>query len=315
MTRKDNKISIVIPVYNEEQVIEKFSNRLFEELSSIESSFEVIFVDDGSFDHTIQKIKELQTKYHIIKLLAFTRNFGHQHALWAGIERATGSAVIMMDSDLQHPPSIIPKLIEKWHAGSLVVQTIRKDTKIPIFKNISSKLFYLFINVFSDVKLSPAAADFRLIDSVVVKELLKFKETDVFLRGLIPWLSFKTSYLEFESERRIAGKSKYSFFKMVKLALTGITSLSTIPLKFATLAGFIISLMSFYVGIDAIYARLTTDQAVPGWTSVMVGVFFIGGLSMIFMGILGEYLGKIFREVKRRPKYIVREALGFDDKE
>jgi len=315
MTRKDNTISVVIPVYNEEQVIEKFSDRLFEELARIEIPFEVIFVDDGSSDHTIQKIKELQTKHEIIKLLAFTRNFGHQYALWAGVERATGSAVIMMDSDLQHPPSVIPKLIEQWRSGSLVVQTIRKDTNITFFKKVSSKLFYFLLNLFSDIKLNPATADFRLLDRVVVTELLKFKEADVFLRGLIPWLGFRTAYLEFNSESRIAGESKYSLLKMVKLALTGITSLSTLPLKFATIAGFVISLLSFYVGIDAIYARLTTDQAVPGWTSVMVGVFFIGGLSMIFMGILGEYLGKIFREVKRRPKYIVREALGFDDKE
>lgn len=315
MTRKDHIISIVIPVYNEEQIIKKFSDRLFEELSKIESSFEAIFVDDGSSDGTVNIIKKLQKEYASVKLVSFTRNFGHQHALWAGIERVTGSAVIMMDSDLQHPPSLIPKLIEQWRSGSLVVQTIRKDTKIPFFKKISSRLFYFFLNLFSDVKLSPSAADFRLIDRVVVAELLKFKEADVFLRGLIPWLGFRTTYLEFNSESRIAGKSKYSIFKMVKLALTGITSLSTLPLKFATMTGFVISLLSFYVGIDAIYARLTTDQAVPGWTSVMVGVFFIGGLSMIFMGILGEYLGKIFREVKRRPKYIIREALGFDKNE
>jgi len=315
MIQKNFCVNVIVPVFNEELVIEKFIDKLFKELSNIEIPFEVIFVDDGSNDRTINIIKGSQTKHSSIKLLSFTRNFGHQYALWAGIERATGSAVIMMDSDLQHPPSLIPKLIEQWRSGSLVVQTIRKDTKIPFFKKISSRLFYFFLNLFSDVKLSPSAADFRLIDRVVVAELLKFKEADVFLRGLIPWLGFRTTYLDFNSESRVAGKSKYSLFKMVKLALTGITSLSTLPLKFATMAGFIISLLSFYVGIDAIYARLTTDQAVPGWTSVMVGVFFIGGLSMIFMGILGEYLGKIFREVKRRPKYIVREELGFDDKE
>jgi len=315
MRRKNLDISIVIPVYNEEQVIESSINELLKELSNIECSFEIIFVDDGSNDSTIDILKRSQSEYTSIKFLSFTRNFGHQYALLAGIHRATGSAVIMMDSDLQHPPSLIPKLIDQWRSGSMVVQTIRKDINVGLFKKISSKLFYCIINLISNIKLNPATADFRLMDRAVVTELLKFNESDIFLRGIIPWLGFTTTYVEYNAVPRIAGKSKYSFLKMFNLALSGITSLSTLPLKFTIIIGLIISLTSFYFGIEAIAIRILTDSAVPGWASVMVGVFFIGGLSMIFMGVLGEYLGKIFIEVKKRPRFIIKEMSGFDDEE
>jgi len=314
--KQDNcYLSIIAPVFNEDSVIAVFVDELYKQLSKLESSYEVVLVDDGSSDGSVNTIKKLQTKYPFLKLISFTRNFGHQHALWAGIERAIGSAVIMMDSDLQHPPSIIPMLVERWKSGSIVVQTIRKNVGTSLTKRTCSKCFYFFVNLLSSVKLDPATADFRLVDRVIIRELLKFKESDIFLRGLIPWLGFKTDYVQFDVAPRFAGNTKYSFFKMFKFAITGITSLSSLPLRCTTIVGFLISLVSFYFGTEAIYMRMFTDRATAGWASVMVGVFFIGGLSMIFMGILGEYLGKIFMEVKRRPKFIVREAIGFDENE
>jgi dolichol-phosphate mannosyltransferase len=308
-------LSFVIPVYNEEHVIEKFLTALFESLNDIDLSFEIIFIDDGSKDNTIQIINKFRSKYSSIKSISFTRNFGHQCALWAGIENSSGSAVIMMDSDLQHPPSLIPDLIREWQAGAKVVQTIRKDLNISFFKKMTSKLFYFFLNLISNLKLNPSTADFRLVDREVVNKLLEFQEHDIFLRGLIPWLGFPTSYLEFNVEPRVYGKSKYSFKKMLTLATSGITSFTTFPLKIAVILGAIISLGSFFMGMRAIYTRLLTDRALPGWASVMVGTFFIGGVLMLFLGILGEYLGKIYLEVKQRPKYIIKERSGFEDKE
>lgn len=307
-------ISIVVPVFNEEDVIEAFTQELFSVLSRLDVLFEVIFVNDGSEDNTSSKIKHLINTYSSIKSIEFTRNFGHQYALWAGIEYASGDAVIMMDSDLQHPPSLIPRLITEWEAGAYIVQTVRNDIRIPLFKKLTSKLFYHSINLFSDVKFHPSTADFRLIDKIVVHELLQLEERDIFLRGLLPWLGFDSTLVHFDVQSRVAGESKYSFMKMMKFATSGITAFSTVPLKLIALTGLIISLISFITGLHAIYAWMFLDAIVRGWPSVMVGVFFLGGLSMIFMGILGEYLGKVFLEVKKRPKYVIKELRGFNTK-
>lgn len=310
---KNRDISIVVPVYNEEEVLEQFVEALLDHLKRIRYRYEIIFVDDGSVDHSIDVIKKYKSQNDSIKYISFTRNFGHQYALLEGIRRSSGAAVIMMDSDLQHPPSLIKDLIKEWEAGAKVVQTIRQDQKISIIKKITSKLFYLALNLFSDLDLNLSTADFRLIDREVVVRLLEFQENDIFLRGLIPWLGYQISYIEFDAEPRFAGKSKYSMFKMLKFAITGLTSFTTFPLRIASVMGIVISIVSFLVGIQAIYARLFTDKTITGWTSVMTGVFFIGGIIMLLLGILGEYLGKMFIEVKNRPKYIVKEISGFEE--
>jgi len=313
---KENKIiSIVVPVYNEEEVIEIFIEELFKVLQKIKYSYEVIIVDDGSHDKTTEKIKNLRKRYSAIKFLSFSRNFGHQCALFAGIKHASGSAIVMMDGDLQHPPSLIINLLEEWKSGAKVVQTIRRDVNIPILKKITSKLFYFLLNIFSETKFIASSPDFRLIDREVANELLKFKENDVFLRGLIPWLGYKSTYVYFEPQGRFAGKSKYSIFKMIKFSVSGITSFSTLPLKIAIFVGIIIAILSFALGIQSLYIRIFTDQAVQGWTSLMIGVFFIGGLLMIFLGVLGEYIGNIYLQAKDRPRYIIVEHLGFEKNE
>ena len=314
MNSEKKIVTIVIPVFNEEEIIESFTGALLEVMSGLPIVFEIIFVDDGSSDNSPMIIRRMMNGNPNIKLVSFTRNFGHQFALWAGLDRSSGDAVIMMDSDLQHPPSLIPTLLEKWEDGALIVQTVRKDVDVALFKKWTSVFFYRILNFFSDVKLITNTADFRLIDRTVVNELLRFKEGDLFLRGLLPWLGHQTAFVEFVVEPRAGGRSKYSIIRMMKFAISGVTSFSTAPLKITAFIGIVISLASFYLGAASIYTRIFTDQAVPGWASVMVGVFFLGGLSMIFMGILGEYLGKIFLEVKNRPKYIVKETKGFDDR-
>lgn len=311
---KNRDISIIVPVYNEEEVLEQFINTLLANLNKIRHTFEIIFVDDGSVDNSINIIKKYKSDNNSIKYISFTRNFGHQYALLEGIRKSSGDAVIMMDSDLQHPPSLIQDLIKEWEGGAKVVQTVRRDQKISLVKKITSKLFYLALNLLSNLDLNLSTADFRLIDREVVIKLLEFQENDIFLRGLIPWLGYQISYIEFYAEPRYAGKSKYSMFKMLKFAVTGLTSFTTFPLKIASIMGIVISIVSFYVGIQAIYARLFTDRTIIGWTSVMTGVFFIGGIIMLLLGILGEYLGKIFIEVKHRPKYVIKEMSGFEDK-
>jgi glycosyltransferase involved in cell wall biosynthesis len=311
---KNRDISIVVPVYNEEEVLEQFIKSLLDNLKQIRRSFEIIFVDDGSVDNSIRIIKKYKSENDSVKYISFTRNFGHQYALLEGIKRSSGAAVIMMDSDLQHPPSLIKDLIEEWDAGTKVVQTVRRDQKISFIKKMTSKLFYFILNLISDLDLTLYTADFRLIDREVVAKLLEFQENDIFLRGLIPWLGYQISYIEFNAEPRYAGKSKYSMLKMLKFAITGLTSFTTFPLRIASVMGVVISIISFCVGIQAIYARMFTDKTIIGWTSVMTGVFFIGGIIMLFLGILGEYLGRVFIEVKHRPKYIIKEMSGFEEK-
>lgn len=305
-------ISLVVPVFNEERVLDLFALELFKVLSILDLSFEVIFVNDGSHDQTSSKIKHLMRQYPEVKLIEFTRNFGHQYALWSGIEHASGDAIIMMDSDLQHPPGLIPQLIKQWEAGACIVQTVRHDINTSLFKKVTSKLFYQMMNFFSNVQLHPSSADFRLITRTVTNELLKFKEHDIFLRGLIPWLGFDITFVDFDIRPRAAGKSKYSLMKMLHLAFSGVTAFSTVPLHLISLTGLLISFISFLTGMHAIYSWIFLEATVLGWTSVMVGLFFLGGLSMIFMGILGEYLGKIFLEVKGRPKYVIKESIGFE---
>jgi dolichol-phosphate mannosyltransferase len=308
-------VSIIIPFYNEGEVIRDFVIQLFAVIEDLAFTCEVIFINDGSDDDSEEIVKSCRSDHPELKIVSFTRNFGHQYALWAGIEAAEGDAIIMMDADLQHPPSLIPTLIERWLNGSMVVQTVRKDKHVLLFKKMTSKIFYILLNMISSYKFIPSSADFRLIDRRVVNELLRLQESDIFLRGLIFWLGFETSFVEFDVEKRGAGKSKYSFPKMIRFAVSGVVSFSLLPLRITAIFGLIISVLSFFVAIDSVYAKLFLSDLSPGWTSLMVGVFFIGGLSMIFLGIIGEYLGRIVLEVKNRPKFVIKESVGFEAKD
>ena len=290
-------LSIIIPCYNEEQNIEEIYKKLHLILTNIKYKYEIIFIDDGSVDETLIKLIGLSQSDKNVRVLELSRNFGHQAAICAGIDYAEGKAVIMMDADLQHPPELIPELIKKWEEGYDIVYTIRKySNNVSFFKKITSRIFYKLINKFANINIPENSADFRLLDYTVIKEFKKLKEREKFIRGLISWMGFKQCAIEYIASPRFAGNSKYSLLKMIKLALVGITSFSAFPLRIATILGFLISIFSFIYASYALCIWLFLKITIPGWTSVIVTVLFLGGIQLICTGIVGEYLGRVFDE-------------------
>jgi len=270
--------------------------------------YELIFIDDGSTDNSLKIIQEERTRNEKIHFISFSRNFGHQHALRAGLDYATGDCVISMDGDMQHPPELISKLVEKWQEGYEIVYTLRKDDpKLSFTKRKTANIFYFIINHFSDVKIEKGAADFRLLDKGVIKIIKTIKESNLFMRGMVSWLGFKQYGISYLPEERHWGKTKYTLGKMIKFAITGITSFSNKPLHISTMLGYIIATLAFLYGIYAIIMKIFADNTISGWTSVLTIVSFIGGIQLIMIGILGEYIGKLFIETKRRPNYIIKE--------
>ena len=305
---KKFRVSIIVPILNEEDNVIPLSEKLVHVLDNY-SSYEIIFVDDGSSDQTLERIKHLRETNEQIHYVSFSRNFGHQHALKAGFDHATGDCVISIDADLQHPPELIPDMIDKWLEGFEIVYTIRNDDKsTPLLKRKTAHLFYRLINLISDVGILKDSADFRLLDRSVVEIMRRMNETTPFYRGLIPWTGFKQYGLQYSPGKRFAGKSKYSFRKMCVFALGGITSFSVIPLRMATFLGFGMAIFGFIIGVKAIFEYLLTEKTVPGWTSTIVAIVLVGGVQLIILGIIGEYLGKLFLESKKRPLYIIRES-------
>jgi dolichol-phosphate mannosyltransferase len=304
------EISIVIPTYCEEGNIVELYEQLQRELTKSEiHSFEIIYVNDGSHDNSLMKIKELTVRDNRVKFIHFSRNFGHQNALRAGLDFAQGAAVISMDADLQHPPELIPTLIDFWRAGNKIVYTKRKDTSdLSFFKKLTSKMFYKLVNYLSETKLEEGTADFRLLDRTVVEALKNFNENNLFYRGIIPGLGFKQHGVEYIPNERFSGNTKYTFSKMVRFALTGITSSSAKPLYFSIYLGAFLALCSFFYALYAIYVSLFTTEAVAGWTSTIASILFIGGIQLMMLGIVGIYLGKLFSESKKRPNYIIEES-------
>jgi dolichol-phosphate mannosyltransferase len=307
MKGKNIKISIIIPVMNEsgniDIIVKKISNELKENFD-----WELIFINDGSVDDTLERIKRNAQRYNRIKYISFSRNFGHQNALRAGYDYASGDCVICMDGDMQHPPKLIFQMIKKWNDGYDIVYTIRKDSEeISFFKRITAKIFYKIMNIFSDVKIDPGAADFRLVDKQVVDVIKSIKENDLFMRGMISWLGFRQCGIEYEPEKRVWGNTKYTFRKMVQFAISGITSFSVKPLHIATVVGYAMAFIAFIYALYAIYIKIFTDTTIEGWTSVLVIVLLIGGIQLIMIGILGSYMGKLFMESKKRPNYIIKE--------
>jgi dolichol-phosphate mannosyltransferase len=304
------EISIVIPTYCEEGNISELYNQLENELKKVEiHSFEIIYVNDGSHDNSLMKIKELTVRDNRVKFIHFSRNFGHQNALRAGLDFAKGDAVISMDADLQHPPELIPTLIAFWRAGNKVVYTKRKDKNdLSFFKKLTSKMFYKLVNYLSETKLEEGTADFRLLDRSVVEALKNFNENNLFYRGIIPGLGFKQHGVEYIPNERFSGNTKYTFSKMVRFALTGITSSSAKPLYFSIYLGAFLALCSFFYALYAIYVSIFTTEAIAGWTSTIASILFIGGIQLMMLGIVGIYLGKLFSESKKRPNYIIEES-------
>jgi len=300
-------ISIVVPCFNESENISALAREVRTQFESRREPYEIIFVDDGSTDDTLQRIKSLPAGANT-RFISLSRNFGHQLALKAGLDYAEGDAVITMDGDLQHPPRLIPDLLAKWREGHAIVNTVRRRTgQAGFFKNNTSKLFYWIYEKVSGMPLAPGSADFRLLDKQVVLALRRFKEPHLFLRGLIHWVGFKTATVDYDADPRFAGETKYSLSKMVRFALDGIMTFSIKPLRVAGFIGVAISFFSALYMAYGLFIVMFTDRAIVGWASILVSVLFLGGIQMIFLGLLGEYIGRIFMESKDRPQYLIKE--------
>ena len=300
-------LSIIIPIYNEADNIEL----LYSEINAVcNVDFEVIFVDDGSTDSSLNAIKATAAKDRRYKCISFSRNFGHQNALMAGMENVMGDQIIFMDGDLQHPPSLIPAMIKKLGEGYDLILTKRNKTdNISLVKKISSSLFYRFINIISDTKIEANVADFKAFNLKVLQAVLQFKERDLFLRGVFSWIGFKSVSIHFDAPERKFGTTKYTFVKMLRLALKGTTSFSFKPLRIALLIGSLISFVAFAFGIFALTAYYK-GNTVPGWASIIIAVMFLGGTQLLAIGLLGEYIASLFTETKKRPLYLVNERIN-----
>jgi len=306
-------VSIVIPVLDEKDNLRPLALALDAALSPA-WEYEAIFVDDGSRDGSLEILRDLAARDSRLDYISFSRNFGHQAALKAGMEAARGDCVISMDGDFQHPPAILPELLEAWKPGIDVVATIRNEPpggspdRPSFLKRRTSSLFYSLANAFSDQRLVPGSADFRLLSRKAVDILVSMKERDLFLRGAVPWMGLPTVTIAYDPAPRRSGTTKYSFSRMWALALNGMTSFGVRPLRLASVAGAIISLAGFVYALYALAMRIFTSRTVEGWTSLLVSVLIVGGIQLLCLGLIGEYLGKLFLEAKARPGYIVKES-------
>lgn len=311
------RYSIIAPCYNEQGNLEELYRRSREILEQTDESWELVLINDGSVDRTAEMMRQLHAADPRVHFIDFARNFGHQIAVTAGLDYAQGDAVIIIDADLQDPPELILEMIEKWQEGYHVVYAVRKERKGESwFKLFTAKLFYRIIYRITDVNIPLDTGDFRLMDRKVVNALKEMKERHRFIRGMTSWVGFKQTGVYYTREERFAGETKYPFRRMLKFALDAITSFSFFPLQMATYLGFTIAGLSGLGAILVIIARLFGDpdnQPFFGQATTLVMVLFLGGVQLISLGIIGEYLGRIYDEVKGRPMYIVNEAVGFEE--
>ncbi len=310
------RYSIVVPVFNEELVIAESYKRLKAVMDSAEEPYELIFVNDGSRDKTQAMISELCDIDPNVKLINFSRNFGHQTAITAGMDHASGQAIVVIDADLQDPPEVILEMIAKWKEGFDVVYGQRISRKgESVFKKVTAKMFYRLLRSLTNVEIPVDAGDFRLIDRKVCDVLSSLTEQNRYVRGLVSWAGFRQTAVRFHREERFAGETKYPFKKMLKFALDGITTFSHKPLKLATYIGFLVSFLSFAYLLVVLYLKLFTDKAISGWASTLSVSLIFNGVVLIMLGIIGEYIGRIYDETKGRPLYIIQEKKGFTDEE
>jgi dolichol-phosphate mannosyltransferase len=307
-------LSVVVPCFNEEEVIIHTHERLNDVLAELTRDFEIIYVDDGSTDRTPELLRTLQERNSRVRVVRLSRNFGHQIAVTAGLEYVTGRAVVLIDADLQDPPEVIREMLAKWQEGYHVVYGQRQsrpgETR---FKLWTAHAFYRVINRLSEVPIPHDAGDFRLMDRAVVEALRTMREKHRLLRAMTSWVGFRQIALPYVRAERFAGTSKYPLGKMLTLALDGIVSFSAAPLKIVTLIGLAFSALSVVGMIYAVSMRLLTSNWVPGWTLIFITLLMIGGLQFIFLGVIGEYVGRIYSEAKNRPLFLVLEKLGFPE--
>jgi polyisoprenyl-phosphate glycosyltransferase len=307
-------LSVVVPCLNEEEALPETNQRLGAALEQVRLRFEIIYVDDGSVDATPDILRELAARDGRIRVVRFSRNFGHQMAITAGLEHASGDAVVVIDADLQDPPEVILEFVRKWMEGYDVVYGVRTERDgETAFKLWTAKMFYRSMDRLSDTRIPLDTGDFRLMDRRVVDVLLAMPERDRFVRGMVSWLGFSQVAVRYRRSARTAGVTKFSFFKMLRFAMDGVFSFSIVPLRLATWTGFAASGIAILGIVLALIERIFgVPGLVKGWTSVMTAVLFIGGVQLICLGIIGEYVGRIYGESKRRPLYVLRERIGFE---
>jgi polyisoprenyl-phosphate glycosyltransferase len=310
------RISVVIPLRDEEEVLPLLAERLTSALESLGTSWEVVLVDDGSRDGTYGLAVELHGRDPRVRVLRLSRSFGHQIALSAGLDLARGDAVITMDGDLQHPPEVIAELVRRWDAGDEIVYAVMEERQGESrFKDWTARAFYRLLGRLAEIDVPYAAGDFRLVDRRALDAVRAMRESNRYLRGMFSWVGFKQSGVPYVSPPRTAGRSKYSPTRMARLATDAVIGFSARPLRLALSLGFVVSIASILFGLSAIVSKLAGVFVVPGWTSIMVLVGVVGGIQLIVLGIIGEYIAHIFDEVKRRPLYVVSRAHGFGDEE
>lgn len=303
------KTSIIIPIYNEEGNINKLYERLNTVLNKINSNIEYIFINDGSKDNSINLIKKLAEKDDNVKYINFSRNFGHQIAVTAGLDKAVGDRIVIIDADLQDPPELIIEMYQKMDEGFEVVYAKRKARKGESWlKKFTAKMFYRILKSITSVNIPVDTGDFRIMDRKIVDALKQMPEQQKFLRGQISWIGFNQTYVEYERDERNAGETGYTYKKMIRFALDGITSFSNFPLKFASICGFVVSGIAFVVMLYALYSRFISKDYIEGWTSIIISVLFLGGIQLISIGIIGEYISRLSSNVRNRPLYIIRES-------
>lgn len=300
--------SVVVPVYNEEENISELYARLKKMFIDTKLQYEILFVNDGSTDKSLGKIKEISSLDGKVYYISFTRNFGHEAASTAGLDVTRGDCVILMDADLQDPPELIPKMIDLWQKGHhLVYAKRRKRHGEPFFKRLTAKIFYRLLSLLSDSNIPMDTGDFRLMDRTVVNDFLKCREQSRFVRGLTAWVGDNQVEIEFDRQERYAGETKYNPFKLFLLSLDVITGFSIIPLRIVTVAGFMIAFLSIVLTLIVVLQKLFFNLDIPGYAFLASGLFFLGGVQMFFLGVVGEYIGKIYRQVQNRPLYLVKE--------
>jgi glycosyltransferase involved in cell wall biosynthesis len=304
------KLSIVVPVHNEAENLPELYARLTTVLAELGASYEIIVIDDGSTDGSLQFLRDVHAKDARVKVVNLARNFGHQVAISAGLDFARGEGVVMMDADLQDPPEVIPEFVKKWNEGYQVVYGTRRERKENIFKRTAYAFFYRLLRQVSAVEIPLDSGDFSLIDLRVADVMRSMPERARFVRGLRSWVGFRQIGIEYPRSSRHSGEAKYTFGKLMKLALDGLLSFSMLPLRLAAYAGLSIAAVSFLAAMYYLWGRLMSDKTIPGFATTIIVVLFLGGVQLVTLGIVGEYVGRMYEEIKARPLYVIRETIG-----
>lgn len=314
MTDARPRYSVVIPVHDEADVLPALYERLRAVLDGLDGDWELVLVDDGSRDGSYALMVELHAADPRVRVLRFSRNFGHQIALTAGLDKARGDAVITMDGDLQHPPETIPELVARWREGNEIVYGVMTEaTGESWFKRTTSRWFYRLLRRLTDVEMPAAAGDFRLVDRSALEAFTALRETNRYIRGMFSWIGYRQAGVPYVCAPRPGGRSKYTPRRMLKLASDAIVGFSTLPLRLALNLGFAVSFLAIVFGLSALATKLAGGFAVPGWASIMILVGLVGGIQLIVVGVIGEYIGRIYDEVKQRPLYLVSASHGFEE--